>query len=184
MFRNRILSAIALSLSIAFAQQASAQSPVVPKYTGNNLLFPDGFRTWIFVGSNIGLAYKEELQQMALRVAKQADKPLFHNIYINPEAYAHFRDTGEFPDPTMFVMDMFRHEGTTARRHQRQLRRRLDGQPGRGQEFGTSAGPERRENDLGLLHLHRRSSPSDTADGIGARARRCRVRNLSQGART
>lgn len=43
---------------------------------------------------------------MALRVAKQADKPLFHNIYINPEAYAHFRDTGEFPDPTIFVMDM------------------------------------------------------------------------------
>jgi hypothetical protein len=107
MFSNRILSTIALFLSIAFAPQALAQSPVVPKYTGDNLLFPDGFRTWIFVGSNVGLAYKEELAQMALRVAKQADKGMFHNIYINPEAYAHFRNTGEFPDPTILVMDMY-----------------------------------------------------------------------------
>jgi hypothetical protein len=106
MLRNRILSALALFFAVVFAQSALAQSPNMPKYSGDKLLFPDGFRTWIFVGSNIGLAYKEELRQMALRVAKQADKPLFHNIYINPESYVHFRDTGEFPDPTMFVMDM------------------------------------------------------------------------------
>jgi hypothetical protein len=102
----RLLAAIVICLSVGLTQQASAQS-VVPKYDGDKLLFPSGFRTWIFVGSNVGLAYKEELEKLALKAAKQADKQLFHNIYINPEAYAHFRDTNEFPDPTILVMDMF-----------------------------------------------------------------------------
>jgi hypothetical protein len=102
----RCLAAIVVCLSLGLMQQASAQS-VVPKYDGNKLLFPDGFRTWTFVGSNLGLAYKEELHKLALKAAKQDDKQLFHNVYINPEAYAHFRDTNEFPDPTILVIDMF-----------------------------------------------------------------------------
>jgi hypothetical protein len=106
MFRHFFQTAIVVCLSFGLAQQASAQS-VVPKYDGNKLLFPNGFRTWIFVGSNVGLAYREELQKLALKAAKQADKQLFHNIYINPESYARFRDTNEFPDPTILVMDMF-----------------------------------------------------------------------------
>jgi Cytochrome P460 len=99
-------TAVVVCLLFGLAEQASAQS-VVPKYDGDKLLFPDGFRTWIFVGSNVGLAYSEEIHKLALRAAKQADKPLFHNIYINPESYARFRDTNEFPDPTILVMDMF-----------------------------------------------------------------------------
>ena len=31
----------------------------------------------------------------------------FHNVYINPEAYAHFAATKEFPDPTILVMEVF-----------------------------------------------------------------------------
>ena len=70
MFGKSILSAILLCLSIACVQEASAQAPVAPKYDGDKLLFPSGFRTWIFVGSNIGLAYNEEMQKLALRMAK------------------------------------------------------------------------------------------------------------------
>jgi cytochrome P460 len=106
MFRRVFLTAIVVCLSFGLTQQTPAQS-VVPKYDGNKLLFPDGFRSWIFVGSNVGLAYDEEIQKLALRAAKQADKPLFHNIYLNPESYARFRDTNQFPDPTILVMDMF-----------------------------------------------------------------------------
>ena len=32
---------------------------------------------------------------------------MFHNIYIDPEAYAHFVATREFPDPTVLVMEVF-----------------------------------------------------------------------------
>jgi Cytochrome P460 len=106
---NRILPVIALFVAIAFALQASAQSPGfaqpapassanVPKYSDKNLLFPDGFRSWMFVGSNVGLLYKGDAHPGPIT---------FHNIYINPEAFAHFRDTGQFPDPTMLVMDIY-----------------------------------------------------------------------------
>jgi hypothetical protein len=104
---KRILPIFALVVAIACALQASAQSPAsmqptssanVPKYSDKNLLFPDGFRNWMFVGSNRGLLYKGDPQPGPLT---------FHNIYINPEAYAHFRDTGQFPDPTMLVMDIY-----------------------------------------------------------------------------
>src|SRR5580704_7368596 len=98
---NRILPVIALLVAIAFALQASAQAPAftppaatsspnAPRYDDKNLLFPDGFRNWMFVGSNLGLLYKGD---------SHAGPMTFHNIYINSEAYAHFQDTGEFPDP-------------------------------------------------------------------------------------
>ena len=34
----------------------------------------------------------------------------FHNVYINPEAYAHYLQTGEFPDKTVLVMDVYKAE--------------------------------------------------------------------------
>jgi len=105
---NRMLPVTALLVAIAFALQASAQTPAViqptaaspnaPKYDDKNLLFPDGFRSWMFVGSNRGLLYKGDSERGPIT---------FHNIYINPEAYAHFRDTGQFPDPTVLVMDIY-----------------------------------------------------------------------------
>ena len=97
MLGKSILSAIALCLSIAFAQQTVVQSSNVPKYKDKELLYPDGFRNWLFVGSNLGLLYKGEPPNV----------PTFHNIYLNPEAYPFFRDNGKFPDPTMLVMDIY-----------------------------------------------------------------------------
>jgi hypothetical protein len=100
MLSNRILSAIALCLSVAFAQPALAQSPNVPKYNDKNLLFPDGFRSWMFVGSNLGLVYKGE--------PGPTSGNAFHNVYITPEGYAGFRDSKTtFPDPTILVIDIY-----------------------------------------------------------------------------
>jgi hypothetical protein len=96
------LLAAALSGSMAFAQ-ATAGSVTAPRYAANGeLVAPTGFESWVFVGSNLGMAYKT-----SPAAAANADKPNFHNVYINPEAYAHFRDTGQFPDPTVLVMEVF-----------------------------------------------------------------------------
>ena len=110
---NRILPVIALLVAIAFALQASAQapsfaqptatsSPNAPKYDGNKLIFPDGFRTsWMFVGSNLGLVYKGE-------PGPGAGKAAFHNVYITPDGYAGFLNTKTtFPDPTILVVDIY-----------------------------------------------------------------------------
>jgi len=40
--------------------------------------------------------------------ARSAQEQLFHNVYIDPEAYAHFAATRQFPDPTILVMEIFK----------------------------------------------------------------------------
>ena len=111
MFRNRTMSALVLFIAIAFAQAALAQSPNGPKYSGDKLIFPDGFRTsWLFIGSNIGLQYKGEGRTGIAAAHANAPGPqnAFHNVYITQEGYAGFlASKTAFPDPTMFVVDIY-----------------------------------------------------------------------------
>jgi hypothetical protein len=82
-----------------------------PQYNAKGeLKRPTDFRTWVFVGSNIGLKYHKELPDVAPRkqdLAKKAAPGEFHNVYIRPEAYEHYLKTGEFPDLTVLVMDVY-----------------------------------------------------------------------------
>src|SRR5712692_4240733 len=63
---------------------------------GNQLIRPEGYREWIFVGSNLGMGYSE---------GQSGKTVTFHNIYVQPEAYRHFVATGAFPDKTILVME-------------------------------------------------------------------------------
>jgi hypothetical protein len=106
--RITALAAIAILASIALATSVRSQSGTVPQYTsGGELVTPSGFETWVFVGSNLGLAYKHELPVTTAKESAQADAQVFHNIYINPEAYAYFKEKHEFPELTMLVMEIF-----------------------------------------------------------------------------
>jgi len=93
---------------IAHAPQVRGQSSTAPQYTATgDLLTPAGFETWVFVGSNLGLDYKHDLPVTTALENAHAENQVFHNIYINPEAYAHFVATREFPEPTVLVMEIF-----------------------------------------------------------------------------
>jgi hypothetical protein len=82
------------------------QEPAGPHYTDKGeLQRPTGYRTWVFVGSNLGLQYRRDGKE-----SKQParEKPqTFHNVYINPEAYQAYVQTGKFPDRTVLVMEVF-----------------------------------------------------------------------------
>jgi hypothetical protein len=68
-----------------------------PRYAERNqLLRPEGYREWVFVGADLGMGYGEG------QASKTAS---FHNIYIQPEAYRRFAATGQFPDKTILVME-------------------------------------------------------------------------------
>ena len=97
---------------------AYTQPPTLPK-TGStdpeydakgDLKRPAGFRTWVFVGANIGLRYHKDLPDTTPREqdhAKKAEPGEFHNVYIRPESYEHYLKTGKFPDLTVLVMDVY-----------------------------------------------------------------------------
>lgn len=90
---------------VASTALISEEKMAGPKYAGDNeLIRPEGYREWIFVGSNLGMGYTE---------GPAPKSPTFHNIYIQREAYKQYGATGTFPDKTMLVMEVVK-PGTNA----------------------------------------------------------------------
>jgi hypothetical protein len=80
-----------------------------PRYNEKGeLRRPADYRNWVFVGSNLGLQYRKDvLETSPSEKERRKERGDFHNVYINAEAYEHYKKTGKFPDPTMLVMDVY-----------------------------------------------------------------------------
>ncbi|MBI5761399.1 MAG: cytochrome P460 family protein [Planctomycetales bacterium] len=96
----------------ATGSRPSAKSARGPQYNDKGeLKLPADYLTWVFVGANLGLEYRED---GAAEPApdKKPEKPVgnFHNVYINPEAYEVYAKTGTFPEKTMLVLDVYKSE--------------------------------------------------------------------------
>src|SRR5258708_18424988 len=74
----------------------------IPQYNDKGeLKLPADFQTWVFVGANLGLEYRDAATKAAApekEGPKNAKPRNFHNVYINPEAYEHYAKTGTYPD--------------------------------------------------------------------------------------
>jgi hypothetical protein len=67
----------------------------MPHYDENRaLVLPDNYRRWILAGTSLGLSYGDAA----------APHPTFHETLLEPTAYQHFVETGEFREGTMFVL--------------------------------------------------------------------------------
>src|SRR5437762_3447477 len=92
----------------------SAANATGPQYTPQGeLKRPAGYETWVFVGSNLGLEYSDDVSKAkppANDREKKSKTGNFHNVYINPEAYAHYVKTGTFPENTVLILDIFKAE--------------------------------------------------------------------------
>jgi len=64
---------------------------------GGELIRPAGWREWVFVGS--------PLTPNSLN-GGAAPFPEFHTVYIDPQSWAHYKDTGEFREGTMFAKEL------------------------------------------------------------------------------
>jgi hypothetical protein len=62
----------------------------------NRLVRPAAYREWVFVGSSLGLGYTPQSET----------SEMYHNVYINPEAYREYSKSGRFPEGTVMVMEM------------------------------------------------------------------------------
>jgi hypothetical protein len=101
-----------LSLASAWTKEPQAAAGA-PRYnSAGELLRPEDYRTWVFVGADLGLDYSQRNDQSldypAKKDGKSEDEALpFHNVYIDRTAYDHYARTGEFPDKTMLVLELF-----------------------------------------------------------------------------
>jgi cytochrome P460 len=93
-----ILAAAVLTQSEAGAQQSLSDGP---RFTASNeLARPTDFREWIFVTSGLGMTYNEVVAGTPARV------PNFTNVYVNPSSYRSFMKTGQWPEKTIFVLEV------------------------------------------------------------------------------
>jgi hypothetical protein len=81
------------------AQRAGTQrvaAPLMPQYDASrNLRLPDGYRQWILVGSSLGLSYAPP---------GQSGRQSFNTTLMEPSAYQHYLQTGEFREGTMLAL--------------------------------------------------------------------------------
>jgi hypothetical protein len=106
--------AVAALVFATLAADAPQRVRIRPKYTERGLLeVPERFRSWVFVGADLSPRYKSEAAATTpTRKDEKTCKPddAFHTVYINPESYDAYVKTGQFPDPTLLVMEVFKAE--------------------------------------------------------------------------
>ena len=100
---------ILLCLAFLFTAQydskpASAQSnqetsaSQTPEYTADGRLkLPANYRQWIYLTSGLDMSYSPSAMAMG--------NSLFDNVFVNPDAYKAFLQTGTWPDKTMLVIE-------------------------------------------------------------------------------
>ncbi len=69
-----------------------------PKWTASGeLILPGDFHRWVFLGS--------PLTPNALNDG-EAGFPEYHNVYVQPEAFTAYRDSGHWPDGTIMLKEL------------------------------------------------------------------------------
>jgi hypothetical protein len=86
-----------LALLFLLALPLAAQKPQYA--SSGELLIPESYREWIFVGASLGMGYNEPGAAPA--------EGQFHHVYLAPEAYEHFKKTGGFPDQVILMMEVY-----------------------------------------------------------------------------
>lgn len=95
--RNALCLALPLAAASIFGAFAQTAERTMPAYDDNgNLVRPRGYRSWVAVASSLGVSYNENV--------RRSGPGSFQNIYMEPGAYRAYRETGKFPEGTMFVL--------------------------------------------------------------------------------
>jgi len=91
-----LLSAIVL-LSSAALQYATPPSNA-PEFTSDGQMrMPEHYRDWVYLTTGFDMSYNP---------AMNMDHHMFDNVFVNPEAYKAFVETGTWPDKTTLVLEV------------------------------------------------------------------------------
>jgi hypothetical protein len=92
-----LLAAILLLIPAALLRSAPTPRSG-PEYTSDaQLKLPENYRQWIYLTTGFDMSYSPNATQM--------DHHMFDNVFVNPEAYKAFVETGTWPDKTMLVLE-------------------------------------------------------------------------------
>ena len=93
---------ISLRILALFAPFLLAAQSGAPQYTPDGRLRPPpDYREWIYLSSGLDMSYTPQ-PGMA---GHESVHSTFDNVFVNPEAYRAFLQTGAWPDKTMLVLE-------------------------------------------------------------------------------
>src|SRR5258707_11294422 len=89
---------------LALNQTATAPSASGPQYNSDGQLkLPEHYREWVYLSTGFDMSYSPAAMQM--------DHHMFDNVFVNPDSYKSFLETGTWPDKTMLVLETRMAEG-------------------------------------------------------------------------
>lgn len=93
-----VVAVTVLALRAASSKPFGSESAAnAPAYTSDgSLKFPENYREWVYLTSGLDMSY---------RPMSGMDHSMFDNVFVNPEAYRVFVETGSWPDKTMLVLE-------------------------------------------------------------------------------
>jgi hypothetical protein len=100
---NAVLLIVMVMLFAAAFQQYAPPPASAPQYTGDaEIKFPEHYREWVYLTTGFDMSYSPN---------RQAGHHMFDNVFVSPEAYKAFVETGTWPDKTMLVLEARGAEG-------------------------------------------------------------------------
>ena len=108
---NRLLLLVLILLiSVAAFNQSSPGPASTPEYNDKGQLkLPEPYREWIYLSTGLDMSYS---------AGGNMDHHMFDNVFVNPESYKKFKETGTWPDKTILVLEV-RGAGSQASINQR-----------------------------------------------------------------
>lgn len=92
-----LLAALVVLCSAALLNSATPRGSG-PEYTSDaQLKLPENYRQWVYLTTGFDMSYN--------KAATQMDHHMFDNVFVNPESYAAFLQTGTWPDKTELVLE-------------------------------------------------------------------------------
>jgi hypothetical protein len=99
-----LIAATVVLSSVALVKSATPPRGSGPEYTSDgHMKLPEDYRQWMYLTTGFDMSYNPGLMNM--------DHHMFDNVFVNPEAYKAFVETGTWPDKTMLVLEARKAEG-------------------------------------------------------------------------
>jgi hypothetical protein len=101
----RLIAYSLIAALAVFETSSSTDIPSVPAaeqpvYTSSGeLKYPANYREWVFLGSGLGMTYGPA-------APRPGENPAFDNVFVNPAAFKLFKQSGRWPDGTMFALEV------------------------------------------------------------------------------
>lgn len=94
--------ALAGGLTAAAVSHAASPKPAVNYTADGKLIFPEDYRTWVYLSTGMDMAYVE---------GPARSEHIFDSVFVDPASYASYQKTGTWPDKTIMVLEVRKGQG-------------------------------------------------------------------------